>query len=190
MNYLDKFVNNKIIKSQEDLIEIIENSTSRKNIILALRNLINYCEQFEIISQEKALRLKKILKCVRSSTDAYVPSDEEVKRALEKIDRDGYRIVFKLIAFSGLRVLEAIKMLSEFRKGRLMINGNIAKYPLFDDRSTKRAYFAYMPKNFAMELKRIKLTKNGVCNYFYRKKFNPKYLRKWNYNFLILNGVP
>ncbi|MDK2877151.1 MAG: hypothetical protein PWQ22_1561, partial [Archaeoglobaceae archaeon] len=88
MNYLDKFVNSKIIESQEDLIEIIENSTSRKNIILALRNLINYCEQFEIISQEKALRLKKILKCVRSSTDAYVPSDEEVKRALEKIDRD------------------------------------------------------------------------------------------------------
>lgn len=37
ISYLDKFVDDVIIKNTDDLIEIIENSTSKKNIILALR---------------------------------------------------------------------------------------------------------------------------------------------------------
>ncbi len=43
-----------------------------------------------------------------------------------------------LLAFSGLRIREAVKMLNSFNKNRLMINGNIAKYPLFSKITTKK----------------------------------------------------
>ena len=190
VGYLDRFVKNRVIKDPKDLIDIIEKSTSKKNMILALRNIVNYCEELRIISLDKSVELKKVLKCVKSNVDGYVPSDDEVIEAFTRFDDENYRLVFKLIAFSGLRIREVVRMLNNFDKRRLMINGDIAKYPLFDERSTKKVFFAYMPKHFALELKRIKVTEQGIKNYFYRRGLPAKYLRKWNYNFLILNGVP
>lgn len=35
----------------------------------------------------------------------------------------------------------------------------------------------------------MNITEQGVKNYFSRRGLPAKYLRKWNYNFLILNGV-
>ena len=71
-----------------------------------------------------------------------------------------------------------------------MFGEKIAKYPLSLDRKSKRSFYAYMPKNFAMELKRIELSEEAVKQYLSRRGLPAKYLRKWNYNFLILNGVP
>ncbi len=34
------------------------------------------------------------------------------------------------------------------------------------------------------------ITDRGVTNYFARRTLSPKYLRKWNYNFLIMHNVP
>ena len=190
VRYLDRFVGNTIIQNSEDIIEIVENSTSRKNIILALRNLVNYCEEIKVISSEKANELRKVLKCVKSNPDGYIPSDEEIKTAFKRFDDEKYKIVFKLLAFSGLRIREAVEMLNDFNENRLMINGNIARYPLFSKRKTKKTYFAYMPKEFALELRKMNVTEQGVKNYFSRRELPAKYLRKWNYNFLILRGVP
>ena len=115
---------------------------------------------------------------------------QEVIEAYRKIRNEKSKIVFKLLAFSGIRVVEDSKLLSEFDEFKLMINGNIAKYPLSMLRGTKNVYYAYMPKNFALELRKIKITKHAIENRFYRLGLPAKYLRKWNYNFLILNGVP
>lgn len=71
-----------------------------------------------------------------------------------------------------------------------MIDGNTAKYPLSMLRKTKNVYYAYMPKDFALELRKIRISKHAIENRFYRLGLPAKYLRKWNYNFLILNGVP
>jgi len=189
ISYLDRFAN-QIIKDSEDLVEIIKRSTSRKNMILALRNLINYCENKGIISYEFANKLKRELKCVRSRTDGYVPSDEEVMKAYQKFDDEDYKVVFKVLMFSGLRVMEAVKFLNEFDEKRLMVDGKVAKYPLFFDREQKKSYFVYLPKEFALKLRRMDITEQGVKKYFQRRGLPAKYLRKWNYNFLILNGVP
>jgi len=47
---------------------------------------------------------------------------------------------------------EAVYLLNNFDKGRLILNEKIAKYPLSLDRGTKRSFYVYMPKEFAMEL--------------------------------------
>ncbi|RLI85880.1 MAG: hypothetical protein DRP01_05300 [Archaeoglobales archaeon] len=114
----------------------------------------------------------------------------KVIEAYRRVKNEETRIVFKLLAFSGIRVVEASKLLPEFDKSKLMINGNIAKYPLSMLRETKNVYYAYMPKDFALELKRINLSRKAIINRFCRFSLPAKYLRKWNYNFLILNGVP
>jgi len=67
---------------------------------------------------------------------------------------------------------------------------NIAKYPLSMLRGTKNVYYAYIPKDFALELRKIEISKHAIENRFYKLGLPAKYLRKWNYNFLILNGVP
>ncbi len=189
VRYLDRFVKNRTIKHPDDLIEVIEKSTSKKNMILALRNLINFCEGREIISSEFANLLKKDLKCVRSQTDGYIPSDEDLIKIYQEFDNEDYKIIFRILAFSGLRVREAINFINEFDRDKLMINGKIAKYPLFLDRKEKKSYFAYLPFEFAEKLNRTEVTEHGVKKYFVRRGLPAKYLRKWNYNFLILNGV-
>jgi len=169
IRYLDRFVRDIPIQNSEEIIRIIESSTSKKNIILALRNLVNYCEETKVIGSEKANEFRKVLKCVRSNPDGYTPSDEEVRMTFKRFDDGEYRIVFKVLAFSGLRIREAVKMLNNFNKSRLMMNGDIAKYPLFNERITKKAYFAYMPKEFALELKKMNVTEQGVKKYFSRR---------------------
>ncbi len=48
-----------------------------------------------------------------------------------------------------------------------------------------------MPKDFASEeLRKVSVTELGIKSYFRKRDFSAKYLRKWNYNFLILNGIP
>ncbi len=47
-----------------------------------------------------------------------------------------------------------------------------------------------MPKEFALELKKLEITEHGVKNYFSRRGLPAKCLGKWNYNVLILNCVP
>jgi len=188
ITYLDRFVGESI-RGSEDVIEILERSTSKKNMVLGLRNLVNYCEERGVISPLKADELRRVLKCVKTRVDAYVPSDEEVRSALRKFEGD-YKLVFRLLAFSGLRVREAIRMLSEFDERRLMVSGNAAKYPLFSEKGSKRAFFAYMPRGFLKELKKVNLSDEGVRQYFHRRGLPPKYLRKWQYNFMILNNVP
>ena len=50
-----------------------------------------------------------------------------------------------------------------------MINGKIAKYPLFLDRSEKKTYFAYFPAKFVRELKKGNITEHCAKNYFHRR---------------------
>ncbi len=81
-------------------------------------------------------------------------------------------------------------LLNSFNKDRLILSDKISKYPLSLDRKTKRSFYAYMPKEFALELKKIKMDELALRQYFSRKELPAKYLKKWNYDFLILQGVP
>jgi len=191
LRYLDRYLSNKIIKNQEDLLNLINSVKSgKRHLCYSLRVFFNFLEEFGILDEEILNKLRKIVKIPKVGSDNYIPSNEEVIEAYRRIKNEETKIIFKLLAFSGIRVAEASKLLSEFDKSKLMINGNIAKYPLSMLRGTKNVYYAYMPKDFALELRRINLSRKAIINRFCRFSLPAKYLRKWNYNFLILNGVP
>lgn len=187
---MDKYLRGKIISNPREIFDIIKNATNKRNLCVAIRNLLNYLEAFDLMREEDLARYRKIVRIPRTNPDSYIPDDKTVINAFSKFENSRYKIVFKLLLYSGLRIREALELLKDFDKSKLIVNGNIAKYPLNIDRKTKRSYYAYMPKSFALKLKPLSLNEDATKQYFSRRGLPAKYLRKWNYNFLILNGVP
>ena len=106
------------------------------------------------------------------------------------IEDERYRILYKLLAFSGIRLVEGEELLRNYDKNKLQVKGKVAKYPIMLDRRTKKVFYVFFPSEFASELRKIEIPRNGLSYYLSKRNFNAKYLRKWNYNFLILQGVP
>ena len=124
------------------------------------------------------------MKVPRSGIDGYVPSDEEIVKIYKMIDDERYKTLYKLLAFSGIRLIEGDEILRSYDRSKLQVKGKVAKYPIMLDRRTKRVFYAFFPSEFANELKRINVPRNGLSFYLSKRNFNAKYL------FLILNGVP
>ncbi len=189
--YLDKYLVEPI-KSPKDMEQLISKvKGGRRHFCMGVRNLLKFYEEHELMDVEIIEKYRKIVKIPQTGVDTYVPSDEEIINAYKKAKDERYKLLFKLLAVSGLRLCEGVWLLSNFDKRRLMVNRKIAKYPLNLDRRTKRAHFAYMPLSVAEELKKIRLSFANAQSYLAKKMGLPaKYIRKWHYNFLILNGVP
>ena len=95
------------------------------------------------------------------------------------------KVVFTVPAVSGIRIMEIVKMMKEFDRDKLIVNHDIAKYPLNYFRGRKRAFYVYMPKNLALSLTKIEYYDDTISHHFSKIGLAPKYLRKWQYNFLI-----
>jgi len=188
--YLDKYLPDKV-RNPKELFEIIRKvEKGKRHFCVGLRNLLNFYEAFDLMSEESLMKYRKIVKLPKLNPDDYIPEDSKVIESFRKIEDERYRLVFKLLAFSGIRLREAVYLFNNFNRDKLIFGEKIAKYPLSLDRRTKKSFYAYMPKEFAIELRKLKLNEDAVKQYFSRRGLPAKYLRKWNYNFLILNGVP
>jgi intergrase/recombinase len=91
--------------------------------------------------------------------------------------------------FSGIRISEAVKMVSEYNPSKLIVNQKLIKYSLDWDRGNKRVSYVYLPLSMKQELHRFYLT-HKIVGSLQKSGLSPKYLRKWFYNFAIYNGVP
>ena len=188
IQYLDKYVNGRI--DINNILSIISIERGKRHLCVALRNLLNFCEEFNILDYISLSIYRKIIKIPKTGIDTYRPPTEKVLRDYMRIDMEKYRIIYELLCYSGIRVREAIYMLKNYDESILITYRNFAKYPLNYLRKTKNVYFVYMPLKFAEKLERLDVTIYGVENYFKRRKIRLKYLRKWHYNFLFRKGVP
>jgi len=189
ISYLDRYLSGKIITSPVEISRIRDNASSKKQITIAIRNLLNYCEEMDLLDEGFIAKLRKPLKSVKSNPDNYVPNDEKVIEAYHKINPK-YKVLFRLLLFSGIRATEAIEFFKEYTKDKVEIVGNVARYPLFSIRKNKRSYFVYFPADMVDEIENGEYTRRGISNAFIRAGLPSKYLRKWNYNFLIMHNVP
>ncbi len=187
--YLDKYLLGKSVSSPLEISKIRNSASSKKMITVAIRVLLNFCEEMDLLDGAFINKLRKPLKTVHSNPDNYVPGDEQVWEAYWRINPK-YRMVFRLFLYSGIRATEAIMFFGKYTPKKVVINGNIARYPLFSIRKSKRAYFVYFPVKFVEEIEQITYTKHGIGSAFQKAGLPSKYLRKWNYNFLIMNNVP
>ena len=174
------------VSSPQELINIIgENKYSGALI----RNYINFLESNQYIHQEVARKFKAVIPRRKTGVDNYVPIDNTIVEAFRHLQSERDKIVFKLLMFSGIRISEAIKMLTEFDESKLTVNEKFMKYSLSWDRGNKRVSYVYLPISMKNELHRFYLT-HKIVGSLQKSGLSPKYLRKWFYNFAIYNGVP
>ncbi|MCL4336709.1 MAG: hypothetical protein M1129_00180 [Candidatus Thermoplasmatota archaeon] len=184
-----KPLENKDISSITELREVIASSPS--NMVLTVtRAYINFLLENELITEETAVYFRKALPSRKTNVDGYVPTDQDIRNAYQKIRKGKDRVLFQILAFSGIRVTELVKMLREFDPSKLINDKEISKYPLNYSRGNKRSQYVYMPLELATKLHRFYINKDTVSRDLRQYGVAPKYLRKWFYNFLIMNNVP
>ncbi|AIF69633.1 hypothetical protein PAP_06165 [Palaeococcus pacificus DY20341] len=192
---LDRYVSGEVISAPADVFRIMNKAERGKDHLgKGLRNLINYCVENEIVSEEFARKLKRAIKIKPSGVDLYVPTNDEVKEWLKRADRDDVRLAVLLVAFSGLRIKEVVRILETFERSRLKfetLNGvEIAYYELGWRRGSKQANYCFMPAWLGSELKRFDTSYHKVQSYAVKRGIKMKYLRKWFINKMVEFQVP
>jgi intergrase/recombinase len=177
------------IESRAELSKIILGARTQY-IRTVARVYLNFLEENELLSGEDADYFRKAIPLRKTSSDGFMPSDGKVKEIYRKIDSETMKAAFSVLAMSGIRIMELVKLMKEFDRNKLIVNHNIAKYPLNYFRGHKKAFYVYMPKKLALSLNKEEYNDDTISHYFSEIGLAPKYLRKWQYNFLIYQGVP
>jgi intergrase/recombinase len=185
-------------KSSNDLKDELLKVKNRKYRALALRNLFNFCEEYEILSQELIFNLKSKIKITeKSNMDYFIPTDEQVKGMLNNIrEYDNLSFIFyRVLIDSGLRVTEAQHFFSLLDKSKFEIHENIVTYPLYYLRGTKSSFYVFISletynliiENFK-NMKKYNMEK--LKTWIKRKKLiSLKYTRKYNFTLLIKSNI-
>ena len=173
---------------REDISDIADNITDTQSI--AARSYLNYLSQKSLLSDEQVARFKKKLPLKQSKADNYIPSNDEVIHAYKQLKDKRFQTIFKLLAFSGARITELVKMVKEYEPSKLIVNDKFAKYQLHYNRGHKSSFYIYMPKELVPDLHKFYIHVDTITHQISKSGLNPKYLRKWFYNFLIYNNVP
>lgn len=192
-SYLTKYFTGLVLNTPQNIVEYISRmKTTSKYPIHALRLYIKYLEETDQITTEHSQHLKKVLKVKKSKPDTYVPTDDKVKEAYHKLKDDRDKLIFEILAYSGVRVTEMVKMLKEFEPNNLVKNEKFGRYSLNYSRGQKRSYYIYMPLEVSDKVKRFyKIGNKEITKIIgLRSGLSPKYLRKWFFNKKIMSGVP
>ncbi len=102
--------------------------------------------QKSLLTDEEANRFRKKIPLRQSKADNFIPSDEELINAYNKISDKRFKIIFKLLAFSGARITELHIMQKEYDPSKLIVNDKFAKYQLFYNRGHKKSFYIYIQK--------------------------------------------
>ena len=114
-NHLTKYFTGLILNSPQNIIEYTSKmKTTSKYPILALRLYIKYLEEVGQITSEQGVQLKRVLKVKKSKPDNYVPTDDRIREVIGKLTDQRDKIFFQILAYSGARITEMSKMLSEY----------------------------------------------------------------------------
>ena len=192
-SYLTKYFSGLVLNTPQNIVEYVSRmKTTSKYPTLALRLYIKYLEETDQITTEHSQHLMKVLKVKKSRPDTYVPTDEKVKEAYHKLNEDRDKLIFQILAYSGARVTEMVKMLKEFEPNNLVKNEKFGRYSLNYSRGQKRSYYIYMPLEVSDKVKRFyKIGNKEITKIIgMRSGLSPKYLRKWFFNKTIMSGVP
>ena len=173
---------------REDISDIPDDITDTQSI--AVRSYLNYLSKKSLLSDEQVTKFKKKLPLKQSKPDNYIPSNDEVVKAFKQLKDKRFQTIFKLLAFSGARITELVKMVKEYDPSKLIVNDKFAKYQLHYNRGHKSSFYIYMPKELIPELHKFYIHVDTITHQISKSGLNPKYLRKWFYNFLIYNNVP
>jgi intergrase/recombinase len=184
LRYL-KPVENEEIQGITELREIVSGSSSSMALTV-FRAYVNFLLDTEIITEEDAIYFRKALPSRKTNPVGYVPNDSDVKKAYENIKSKKDRLLFQILALSGIRVTEPVKMLRDYEPSKLITDNEISKYLLNYIRENKRSQYVYMPTDLSMKLHRFYIRKDTVSYNLNSLVLTPRYLIQGVNDILLL----
>jgi intergrase/recombinase len=181
------------IATPKDIFRLFsEIKNGKEHLWKGLRVLFNY---LDAIGYDKDFLdgLRKALPKVQCGIDLQIPDESSIMESMQKLSfiPKGYDALYNLLLDSGLRLVEAIKVINEF-KGSEKINGfyrtNVGMF-----RSSKQAYYAYFTDATYQKLQGLAepIKPLNASHYFDKKGFiSPKYLRKFAFDKMIELEIP
>jgi len=164
----------------------------KRHLWLAFRVVFNFLEAMGV-STEALTVYRKALPTFRCGVDLNVPEEAGVLESLGKLSKipEKYVLLFNVLLDSGLRLVEAVKVISEFKSAE-QVNG-FYRIALGEFRGCKQAYYVYLTE----PTYRLLLAFKGELSYvaasrYYRKMgyILPKYLRKFAFDKMVELEIP
>jgi len=189
--YLDKYLGN--VYSSKDMQELLINIESGRNwFVKAVRNLLNFAEERDDFTLEYLTKMRRVLKVQKTGVREVFITNEEIIEAYKHI-KDCVKAIFKLMVYSGVRLSQIYRILGDLDHSKFVIKNKITRYPIAEiSKGEKKGFWVYMPRDFINELENVELpySYNKLQKMVRFGRVCPNTIRKWNYNFLILNEVP
>jgi len=195
MNALERFFGRHQIKDIKHLRDAIRAENFNEKIVKGLRNFINFLVEEEVIDEGVSTLLKRPLKLKRSTPRQVFITTEELREAYRELTthygKDS-EVLLKLLVYTGLRLKHIVKMLNTYDPQKLVIvNEKVARYPMMEHgKGTKKAFWAYMPLDFAKELKKSSLTYHQARPRTKYGRVSSATIRKWFSNFMAQKRIP
>jgi intergrase/recombinase len=177
----------------QTLINIYQ-SRPANNVAKAIRNLVNYLIEKEMIDERTADKIKKAVPIKKGKGDKVVPTNEDIREAFEyfkqKLEPEYYLVALVLL-YSGARLEQTLRMLQEWDPKYLVFKDGFARYEISHlSQGYKEGFWIYMPDWLAKKLRKMsdlsKYTKD-IINYKAKsgRTVSAKYIRKWFNNLLV-----
>ena len=190
ISYLNK--NASELQEPMDVIRIFSKLSvgQQHNLSRALRTFLNFAE-LKGVSVDYLNSLRKAIPKDRVGADLNVPTESEVLASLSKL-KDmpvKYQALYNLLLDSGLRLIEAVKLLNDF--GEVTRVNGFYRCTLGFFRGSKTAYAGYFTKHTCelIHLNEEKVEERAASHYYHMYKcVAPKYLRKFVFDTMISDG--
>jgi len=214
IHFLDKYMPPEGISTPEQVFNIFMSISkgSRHHFDRAFRNLLNLFRRVYGYDREFIEWLRDAIPSTKTGEDKWVPPEELVVESLImlKARSSKYLTFWLAVLDSGCRPYHLIEGLFEsFNPDKLQEMHGFYKYELAIERGTKHAWIAYLTPYTVKLIMKLhecgdRITRDGVDGFMERFKIKagtradgkpivmplrPKYIRKFAYNMMRLNGV-
>jgi intergrase/recombinase len=193
-HYLDEYVT--VISVPTDILDIFSKvNRGRRHVWLGLRVLFNY---LEVVGYGIGFLngLRKALPKVSCGIDLKVPSEKAMRDPLNRLIKAPrkYQVLYNLLVDSGLRLVEAVKVLSEFKLANVERVGGFYRVEIGTFRGTKQAFYGYFTESTFKMLTEVPVESVfsvPASRYFTKMRFvQAKYVRKFAFDKMIELEIP
>jgi intergrase/recombinase len=195
LRYLDRHF--KVINYPQDIIGIFSQvKKGRRSLWLSFRVLFNYLVALGYDEGIVSVLRKSLPKANCSGIDLKVPEEQEIIRSLFAIKNatPKYLALYNLLADSGLRLVEAIKVITEFNLDKVEHVNGFCRVEVGAFRGNKQAFYGYFTEYTFKLLCQVSDKSFRATTAAHRcrkhKTIAPKYLRKFTFDKMVELEVP
>ncbi len=168
----------------------------RHNLNRAVRLLINFYE-IKGFNRDYLNTLRKAIPKDKTGVDLRVPSEQKISDSLSHLNSAcfKYQVLYNLLLDSGLRLVEAVKLIKSFNPTELEHLEGFYRVALGEFRGSKQAYYGYFTESTFKLISdldnSVDLTARNASHYYHKYGYiAPKYLRKFAFDNMIALEIP